>query len=73
MTQAILLAASGAALGVYISEAIKVYTLLEFLNILNELCPLRYEIIPFPEDKGIIDIGDYYGDYTGLGHRWNPN
>lgn len=76
VTQAILLAAStGGCFGrVFNLGADERYTLLEFLNILNELCPLRYEIIPFPEDKGIIDIGDYYGDYTALGLAtgWNP-
>lgn len=50
------------------------YSLIEFLHILNELCPLRYEVVPFPVDKGIIDIGDYYGDYTALrtATGWRP-
>jgi UDP-glucose 4-epimerase len=34
-----------------------------------------YKIVPFPEDRKIIDIGDYYGDYrkirSGLG--WRPS
>jgi UDP-glucose 4-epimerase len=33
-----------------------------------------YEIVPFPEDRKAIDIGDYYGDY-GLIHDvlgWKP-
>jgi UDP-glucose 4-epimerase len=34
----------------------------------------RYEIVPFPADREVIDIGDYYGDFgkiqTALG--WSP-
>ena len=36
------------------------------IEILGGLCPLEHEIVPFPEDKKIIDIGDYYGDYGAL-------
>jgi len=33
-----------------------------------------YELTPFPEDRKIIDIGDYYGDYRKLRSRlgWKP-
>ena len=33
-----------------------------------------YEMIPFPEDRKIIDIGDYYGDYRKIRSRlgWKP-
>src|SRR5438552_1405858 len=33
-----------------------------------------YEIVPFPEDRKIIDIGDYYGDYRGIRSQlgWKP-
>jgi len=33
-----------------------------------------YEIVPFPEDRKVIDIGDYYGDYRMLRSRlgWRP-
>jgi UDP-glucose 4-epimerase len=50
------------------------YSLVGFLQILNELCPLHWERVPFPEDKGIVDIGDYYGDYTALkmAAGWQP-
>lgn len=34
----------------------------------------RYEIVPFPEDRKAIDIGDYYGDYRQIRSRlgWCP-
>ena len=35
----------------------------------------NYELIPFPDDRAAIDIGDYYGDFrkicTMLG--WSPH
>jgi UDP-glucose 4-epimerase len=33
-----------------------------------------YEIVPFPEDRKIIDIGDYYGDYRKIRSTlgWKP-
>ncbi len=33
-----------------------------------------YEMIPFPEDRKIIDIGDYYGDYRRIRSKlgWKP-
>jgi UDP-glucose 4-epimerase len=33
-----------------------------------------YEIVPFPADRKIIDIGDYYGDYRKIRARlsWKP-
>jgi UDP-glucose 4-epimerase len=33
-----------------------------------------YEVTPFPEDRKVIDIGDYYGDYRKLRDRlgWKP-
>jgi UDP-glucose 4-epimerase len=34
----------------------------------------RYDIIPFPADRKIIDIGDYYADYRKIRSRlgWKP-
>ena len=54
--------------------ASKSYSLLEVIGILNRLCGVRHEIIPFPEDKKIIDIGDYYSDYSQFAERtgWHP-
>ena len=33
-----------------------------------------YEIVPFPDDRKVIDIGDYYGDYRKIRSRlgWKP-
>lgn len=33
-----------------------------------------YEIVPFPQDRKVIDIGDYYGDYRKIRSRlgWKP-
>ena len=50
------------------------HSLLEVIEILDELCGIEYETVPFPEDKKIIDIGDYYGDYSKLTDLtgWQP-
>jgi UDP-glucose 4-epimerase len=34
-----------------------------------------YKIVPFPEDRKAIDIGDYYGDYRKIRSRlgWKPS
>jgi len=34
----------------------------------------EYEVIPFPEDRKPIDIGDYYADYGKIrvALKWNP-
>jgi dTDP-glucose 4,6-dehydratase/UDP-glucose 4-epimerase len=33
-----------------------------------------YELIPFPEERKAIDIGDYYGDYSLITNElgWSP-
>lgn len=50
------------------------YSLLDFVECLNRECPLEYEIVPFPDDRRIIDIGDYYGDYRAFTKAtgWEP-
>jgi len=50
------------------------YSLLDFVGILERLCAARYEIIPFPEDRKIIDIGDFYADFTRFSRLtgWSP-
>ena len=50
------------------------YSMLEFAGVLESLCGTQYEIVPFPEDKKIIDIGDYYGDYSKFTKAtgWHP-
>ncbi|MBF0226930.1 MAG: GDP-mannose 4,6-dehydratase [Desulfobacterales bacterium] len=34
----------------------------------------EYQIVPFPDDRKIIDIGDYYGDYRKIRSKlgWKP-
>jgi len=50
------------------------HSLLAFVQALHEQCPLRYELVPFPDDRKIIDIGDYYGDYGAFAAAtgWEP-
>lgn len=35
----------------------------------------RYTLVPFPQDRKVIDIGDYYGDFRKIGTRlgWKPS
>jgi len=50
------------------------YSLLEFVAILQRYCTVDYRTVPFPDDKRIIDIGDYYGDYSRFARAtgWQP-
>lgn len=51
------------------------YSLLEFVEILLDICGTgSYRIVPFPEDKKKIDIGDFYADYSKIQKalRWGP-
>ena len=50
------------------------HSLLEFVESLRAVCPLRYEVVPFPADNKIIDIGDYYGDWSAFSAAtgWKP-
>ncbi len=50
------------------------HSLLDFVEALHAECALRYEIVPFPDDRRIIDIGDYYGDYSAFAAAtgWQP-
>lgn len=50
-------------------------SLLEIVEMLMELCPqASYRLVPFPQDKKRIDIGDYYGDYSKIKATlgWEP-
>lgn len=51
----------------------KYYSLLDFVEILKKYCEFRYEIVPFPEDREKIDIGDYYADFSKIRDElgWN--
>ena len=50
------------------------YSLLELVEVLRGLCPVEYEIVPFPANQKLIDIGDYYGDYSQFAALtgWQP-
>jgi UDP-glucose 4-epimerase len=50
------------------------YSLVQFVEILKKFCTFKVESVPFPEDKKIIDIGDYYGDFSRFraASGWNP-
>lgn len=50
------------------------HSLLEFAALLSELCNVSYTTVPFPDDRRIIDIGDYYGDYSAFARAtgWHP-
>ena len=49
-------------------------SLLEFVKLLKKYCDFEYVLIPFPPEHKVIDIGDYYGDFS-LFHQetgWMP-
>ncbi len=50
------------------------YSLLDFVDALKARCTFEVESVPFPEDTRIIDIGDYYGDYSKFREAtgWSP-
>jgi UDP-glucose 4-epimerase len=52
----------------------KNYSLIQFVDILKQITGVEFEIAPFPDDKKIIDIGDYYGDYSFFNEDtgWSP-
>lgn len=49
-------------------------SLLAFVELLADLCEARHQVVPFPDDRKIIDIGDYYGDYSAFAEAtgWKP-
>jgi UDP-glucose 4-epimerase len=40
------------------------HSLLELVQLLQQLTGCRYECVPFPADQEAIDIGDYAGDFS---------
>jgi nucleoside-diphosphate-sugar epimerase len=50
------------------------HSLLEFTAVLRELCQFAVRCVPFPDDHKIIDIGDYYGDFSAFREAtgWAP-
>ncbi len=49
-------------------------SLLEFVEALGHVTPVEYELVPFPVEAGVIDIGDYYGDFQKFhaASGWRP-
>jgi nucleoside-diphosphate-sugar epimerase len=50
------------------------YSLLTFVKILKRYCDFEYQLVPFPPEHHMIDIGDYYGDFSCLSNvtGWEP-
>lgn len=49
-------------------------SVLDLVKILQNMSDMQYEIVPFPQDKKLIDIGDYYGDFSAFVEHtgWQP-
>lgn len=53
----------------------RAYSLLEFTETLLDVCPgFKFSVVPFPDEKKRIDIGDFYADYTKIKTAlgWEP-
>jgi nucleoside-diphosphate-sugar epimerase len=52
----------------------RAYSLVQFVELLRRHCTFAVESVPFPDDKKIIDIGDYYGDFSKFqaATGWQP-
>ncbi|MCL5961755.1 MAG: NAD-dependent epimerase/dehydratase family protein [Chloroflexi bacterium] len=53
----------------------EIVSLLQFVETLVEFCPnAGYSIVPFPDERKRIDIGDYYGSYEKIEKSlgWRP-
>ncbi len=52
----------------------RAYSLIEFVEVLGRFCKFKSESVPFPDDKKIIDIGDYFGDFSRFraATGWTP-
>ena len=46
----------------------------ELVEPLGRLCRFEIERVPFPADRKLIDVGDYYGDHSRLreAKSWRP-
>lgn len=76
VVDAFLLAASDPALagGLFNLGADRYYSLVDFVELLHSTCEFEHQLIPFPPEHKVIDIGDYYGSYQ-LFHEatgWKP-
>jgi nucleoside-diphosphate-sugar epimerase len=52
----------------------RAHTLMHFAQILQRLCGCRIVSAPFPDEGKLIDIGDYFGDFSALNEAtgWEP-
>ncbi len=52
----------------------KHYSLKDFVSILQKYTDVEYELVPFPEEKKLIDIGDYFSDFSKIREEigWSP-
>jgi nucleoside-diphosphate-sugar epimerase len=59
---------------VYNLGSLQTHSLLQFVDALKKHCQFQVESVPFPDDKRIIDIGDYYGDFSRFqtATGWRP-
>lgn len=76
VVQALLLAAlTDACYGKVFNLGAPVYhSVLEMVQMLQELTGVSFGTVPFPDDRKLIDIGDYYGDYSrfAAATQWQP-
>jgi nucleoside-diphosphate-sugar epimerase len=76
VVNALLLAATTEACfgKVYNLGSTRAYSLIDFVEILKRFCSFSVELVPFPKDKRIIDIGDYFGDFSRFSRAtgWQP-
>jgi nucleoside-diphosphate-sugar epimerase len=54
--------------------AARPHSLVEFAEILREHCTFELRCVPFPDDQKMIDIGDYFGDFSAFREAagWEP-
>jgi nucleoside-diphosphate-sugar epimerase len=52
----------------------RAHSLLHFAQVLQKLCGCHIVAAPFPHEGKLIDIGDYFGDYSALNAAtgWEP-
>ncbi len=50
------------------------HSLNEFVAFLSKLTGCKHQIVPFPPHAKVIDIGDYFGDFSRFAEAsgWDP-
>jgi len=50
------------------------YSLLDFVELLHNYCEFEHTLVPFPPEHKVIDIGDYYSDFSQFRKEtgWEP-